>query len=270
MNDKYAPEMIFLALVIALSVTGFSSLYLGKHDGPSAYQQLHIITSLGWLLLLLSQLALVSQQHVHRHRVIGQSIFLAGPVLVATLTLLCVHSAAKDAVRGRADMMVVQNVMVTLEVALLIFLAFMLRKNRMVHGALLLSTALLFMGIALFFTLVSYVPGFRVDGPDTFHRFGEAIQASSYAVGLIGLLFFLRNQRTGWPWLLAGSFFFLNGFLQMIVARIDATKPLTLLVASMGEAPAFGLSLLIFAALLWLAWRFGAQKQPSWRGQTSS
>ncbi len=57
---------------------------------------------------------------------------------------------------GKADVLLVQNVLVTLEMALLVFLAFLLRQNRSVHGSLLMSTSLLFMGIALFFTLISY------------------------------------------------------------------------------------------------------------------
>lgn len=206
-------------------------------------------------MLLLSQLVLISQARFDLHRVIGKSIFFAGPVLVATLTLLSVHSAGKDAEAGKADFLVVQNVMVTLDMALLVFLAFILRKNRQVHGALLMSTALLCMGIALFFTLISYVPGYRIDGPETFNRFAKAAQTITFVGGAIGLLFFLKNRRTGWPWLLAGSFFLLNGLLQMLVARMDGTKQLTVLVASIGRTPAFALSLLIFVALLWVAWR---------------
>ena len=255
MKHKYTLEIVFLVLVIALSLVGFSSLYVGEQSGPNGYQYLHIATSLSWLILLLSQLVLINQHRFQRHRTIGTSIFVAGPLLVATLTLLSVHSAAKDAVVGRADVLVVQNVMVTLEVALLVFMAFILRRNRNVHGSLLMSTALLFMGIALFFTLISYVPGYRIEGPETFSRFAEAAQASSLVGSVVGLLFFLRNKRSGWPWILTSSFFFLNGFLQMIVARTDNTKALTVLVGSIGRAPAFGLGLTLFLALLWVAWR---------------
>jgi heme A synthase len=98
-------------------------------------------------------------------------------------------------------------------------------------------------------------PQYRIEGPETFHRFGDAAQAAAFGVGVVGLLFFLRNRRTGWPWLLAAAFFFLNGTLQMIVARSESTKALTALVASISRAPAFVLGLLIFAALLWMAWR---------------
>ena len=83
----------------------------------------------------------------------------------------------------------------------------------------------------------------------------EAVMMSALIGSVIGLLFFLTRWRTGWPWLLTSAFFFLDGYLQTLVAQSDRTKSLTLLVSSIGRAPAFGLSLLIFAALLWAAWR---------------
>lgn len=262
MKASHTTEIGFLALVIALSLVGFSSLYTGEQPGPNAYQSAHIVTSLAWLLLLLVQLVVIRQRNFDRHRAIGLSIFGAGPVLVATLTMLTVHSAAHDAIVGRADQLVVQNVMVTLEVSLLVFLAFLLRRNRTVHGALLLSTALLFMGIALFFTLISYVPGYRSEGPGMMPRFGAAAQASALVGSVVGLLFFLKRRRGGWPWLLTSAFFFLNGFLQMYVDRADRTMALTQSVASIGRAPGFALGFTLFAVLLWVAWRTRPTSRP--------
>jgi hypothetical protein len=261
MKKPYSLEIIFLILVILMSLGGFSSLYLGGHGDLTPYHHLHVATSLAWLTLLLSQLLLIRQERFDRHRIIGKSIFFAGPVLLATLTLLTVHSAAKDAAVGRADFMVVQNVMVTLEVALLVFLAFALRRNRRIHGALLLSTALLFMGIALFFILISYAPGYRAEGSNALPRFARAAQTITWVGGGIALLFFLKNWRVGWPWLLAGSFFFLNGLLQMLVAQAGGTMPLTVFVASIGRVTAFWLGLLLFAVILWLAWRAASRER---------
>ena len=255
MKRQYTLELGFLVTVIALSLVGFSSLAFGEEPTLTAYHLLHISTILAWLLLLLTQLICIKQHRFHLHRTIGTSIFVAGPLLVASLMLLAVHSAAKEAVAGRADDLVVQNVMPTLEIALLVFLAFVLRRNRAVHGSLLLSTALLMMGIALFFTLISYVPGYRAEGSLTGPRFAESAQTSALICSVIGLLFFLKSWRTGWPWLFTSAFFFLNGYLQFRIAQTDSTKSLTVLVASIGRAPAFGLGLSIFLALLWVAWR---------------
>jgi hypothetical protein len=134
------------------------------------------------------------------------------------------------------------------------FFAFWLRRRREIHGALLLSTALLFMGIALFFTLIGFVPAYRIEGPETFHRFAEAGKAVALATIAVGIVFFLRNWRNGWPWLLAGMFFLLNGVVQAIVAQTLGTMALTRMVAACDLVVAFAISLSGFAALLWLAW----------------
>ena len=261
MRQKYTLEMVFLLMVIALSLVGFSSLWFGQNSERTPYHYLHIATSLAWLLLLLSQLVLIRQNSFRRHRAIGQSILIAGPLLVASLMFLSVHSAAKKAAAGQADDLLVQNVGTTIQLALLVFLAFGLRRNRNVHASFLMSTALVFLGIALFFTFISYVPGFKIEGPETFSRFAKAGQTSSMVLLLIGLLFFLRNWRTGWPWLIAATFFTLNGFLQVYLDGTGRTLPLTQFVASIGRGPAFGASALFFGSLLWMAWKVDPSKR---------
>jgi hypothetical protein len=261
MKQKHTLEFVFLLMVIGFSLIGFSSLWLGENSRRTPYHYLHITTSLAWLLLLLSQLVLVRHNGFRRHRAIGQSIFIAGPLLVASLMFLSVHSAAKEAAAGQADDLLVQNVGTTLEIALLVLLAFVLRRNRDVHASFLMATALVFLGIALFFTFISYVPRFKIEGPETFSRFAEAGQTISLIIFAIGLLFFLRKWQTGWPWIIAATFFTLNGFLQLFLDRTDRTKPLTHLVGSIGRGTAFGASFLIFVALLWLAWRIAPAKR---------
>jgi hypothetical protein len=257
MRQNHTLEFVFLLMVIGLSLVGFSSLTLGENSGITPYHYLHITTVLAWLLLMLSQLVLIRQPSFRRHRAMGKSIFFAGPLLVASSMLLAVHSAAKEAVEGKADDLLVQNVGTTIEIALLVFLAFLLRRNRKLHESFLMSSTLAFMGIALFFTFISYVPRFRIEGPETFSRFAEAGQAISIIVVLIGLLFFLKDWRTGWPWMVAGLFFSLNGLLQVYLDSTGQTESLTQLVASVGRARAFALTLLIFGILLWVAWRVG-------------
>lgn len=255
MRQRYTIELVFLAVVIAVSVTGFSSLFRSTPVALTGYQILHIVVSLAWLLLLTAQLALLRQRRFALHRAIGKWILVAGPVLVASVSLLTAHSAAREAAAGTVDDLVVQNVTFTLELALLLVLAVRLRHDRNVHGALMLSTALMFLVIASFFTLTSYVPGFRIEGPETFDRFAKAGQLSALAGSVIGVVFFLRNVRSGWPWLLTSAFFILNGLLQAVVDQAGRTRSLTNLVGAIGEWPALGLAIGGSAALFWVAWR---------------
>lgn len=253
MPPRYGFEIAFLLIVIALSLAGFSSLLRGDEVALTGYHVLHILTSLAWLLLVLGQLVLLRQRRFARHRAIGKVILVAGPVLIASVSLLTAHSAGRATAAGTVDDLVVQNVAFTLELALLVCLAFILRRNREVHGALLLSTTLMFLVIAIFFTLISYVPGYRIEGPETFDRFANAGQTSALIGSVIGLLFFLRKVRTGWPWLMVSGFFLLNGYLQVVVDQTGRTQQWTVWVGSIGEMPAFGFGLAICASVLWVA-----------------
>lgn len=248
-SGRYIPERVFLGAVLALSVGGFWNLYLGG-GSPHAIHHLHATTSFAWLVLLLVQTTLVAGNRYRHHRTLGMVVLLLGPLLVATSALLTVHSARRGIASGDGDALIVQNVMVTLELAALIVLGFALKRNRQLHGACLQATAVLFMGIALFFTLTSLVPGFRIEGPGTFHRFALAASVGEYVSVGAGILFFTRHGRNGWPWLLAGAAFLLNGVVQQWLEQGDLIQPLTAAVAAINQTAAFVVAFAVMLVLL--------------------
>ncbi len=249
---KYIFEYALLIFVILLSITGFWKIYFGEEANPTPYQTLHVITSLLWLFLLLFQLRLIGTNQYLNHRKIGLSILFMGPLLVATTALLSVHSAHKGVVSGEGDFMIVQNVMGTLELGLVILLAFILKKRRKLHGAFLLSSAILFMGIALFFTLISFVPQFRIEGPETFYRFFTAAATARNICIIIGLLFFLKDRKSGWPLLLVSLFFSLNDYINTLLIKNKLIQPLTEFVGSLNQVFTFLGSFIILLILLTL------------------
>ncbi|MEM9675934.1 MAG: hypothetical protein AAF992_25305, partial [Bacteroidota bacterium] len=104
---SYVAEYTLVIAVMLLSVAGFWNIYLGTGVTPTYYQNLHVITSFTWLFLLLYQLWLIEKKNFLSHRKIGLSIAFIGPLLVATTTLLSVHSAHKGLVSGRGDFLIV-------------------------------------------------------------------------------------------------------------------------------------------------------------------
>lgn len=233
----YAIETTFLFVVTVLAAAGFWDIYFGARASPTAYQNLHAVTSFAWLGLLLIQIRFVASRRVDLHRRIGGAILVAGPVVVASTAMLSVHSAAKGLAAGEADQLIVQNVGVTLELALLIVLAFMMLRRPKVHGALLLSTAVLFGGIALFFALLSFAPPFQIDGPETFYRFGTAaMTAAGCAIG-VAVLLFLNDRQNGWPYVLVALLIIANNGFSAMLSSLSLLDPLTRIVGSL-NAPA--------------------------------
>ena len=235
----YPLESILVGVTTLLTVAGFWNIYAGPESDANPYHHLHLATTLVWLLLLGLQLALAANRNYASHRRTGLAVLVVAPLLVASATLLSVESARKGIASGQGDMMVVQNVMATLELALLIILAFVLRRRRALHASFLMSTALLFLGIATFFTLIAFVPGFRIEGPETFHRFGKALETVQYTSLAIGLLLFAKSPRDGWPFLLVGAFALLNGFVTSTLTEAGLVQSLTEAVGSAHQALAF-------------------------------
>lgn len=255
-------ESLLVGTTTLLTIAGFWNIYFGPESDASSYHHLHVVTNLIWLLLLICQLALIGNSNYSTHRRMGLSVLIAAPLLVASATLLSVESAQKGLASGQGDFMIVQNVMGTLELALIIILAFVLRRRRQLHASFLVSTALLFMGIAMFFSLIGFVPGFKIEGPETFHRFGKALTTIQYASLAIGFLFFAKNPRHGWPFLLVGSFFLLNELVKSSLTKRDLIQPLTEIVGSINQPLAFAGS---FASLLILLAATGILKAGSRR-----
>jgi hypothetical protein len=242
---RYLPEYLLLVLVILLCVPGFWNIYFGVNANPTFYQNLHVATNLIWLALLLYQLILIGGKQNASHRKIGLSILFFGPLLFATTAMLSVHSAHKGLVSGEGDFLIVQNVMGTLELGLIILFAFIFKKRRKLHGAFILSTAILFLGVAVFFTLINAVPQFKIEGPETFYRFERAAATGRYVCLAIGFLFFLKDRKNGWPLLLASSFFTLNEYINQLLNKQDLIQPLTEYVGSLNRYITFFGSFLI-------------------------
>ena len=246
----YRLEFGLIAAVILIMVLGFWDIYFGADADAQPHHHLHITTVFIWIGLLLTQLALMARGSREMHRKVGLAVLLAGPLLVATTAMLSVHSAHKGVVSGEGDFLIVQNVMVTLEASLLIVLAFLLKNRRKLHGNLLLSTTILFMGIALFFGSISFVPQFRIEGPETFYRFQTAAITGQVICVAVGFLFLIRDWRNGWPFLVAGLCFFLNEAIRSLLTSFGLIDSLTAIVGSMSQPLTFIATFALMFSLL--------------------
>ena len=202
------------------------------------------------LFLLLCQLILLGKKGFLSHKRIGLLILFFGPLLVATTAIMTIHSANKGMISDRGDPLFVGNVMGTLEVAVLIVLAFVFRKRRALHGAFLLSTVLAMVGIALFFSLLGFVPQFKIEGPETFYLFGVAAVIGLVIRLIIGILFFIKDRRNNWPLLMTGIMPASGFLVGAILERYELTAPSTAFVGSLNEVLTFGGSFVIMLGLL--------------------
>jgi hypothetical protein len=247
---KYRFEYLLIIGAMFLSVGGFWKYFFGPEEGPTSYHFFHVITVFVWLFLLLYQLSLIGKKQALGHKQIGLSILFFAPLLVATTAVMTVHSAYKGMMSATGDALFVQNVMGTLELAVLIMLAFVVRKRRALHGAFLLSTVLAFVNVSLFFLLLAFVPQFKIEGPETFHRFAYAGITGLVIRVIIGTLFFLKDRRNNWPLLVTGLMPISSIFVGAILEKYELIPSSTAFVGSLNEIVIFGGSFVIMLVLL--------------------
>lgn len=247
---KYRFEYLLVIGAMVASVGGFWNIFFGPEAKPSAYHFFHVITVFVWLILLLLQLNLIGKKGFLTHKRIGLLILFFGPLFVATTAVMTIHSANKGVISGKGDPLFVQNVMGTFEVAVLILLAFVVKKRRALHGAFLLSTVLAFTGVALFFLLLAFVPQFKIEGPETFYRFAYAAITGLVIRLLIGILFFLKDRRNNWPLLVTGLMPLSSILVGAILESFELIPRSTAFVGSLDEIITFGVSFVIMFVLL--------------------
>lgn len=246
----YAAEFLLLGTTMVVGLLGFWNIYFGQDANPQPHHYLHLATTYIWMGLLLAQLLLLTRGKPAQHRRWGLAVLAAGPLLVASVALLTVHSASSALASGEADFLIVHNVLGTSWLAVTILLAFVLKKRRKVHGALLSSTLILFLGPALFFVLLAYAPPFRIEGPETFHRFQAAAMTGQAIILAIVLLLLIKDRRHNWPYLFAAASFWLAEAMKAWLTRLDLIDPLTRLVGAPNQAIVFLVTFAIVAALL--------------------
>ena len=249
---RYIFEYVLLVSAVVLSVTGFWNIFFSPEASPTPYHFFHVITVFVWLILLLLQLNLIGKKQFLSHKRVGLLILFFGPLLVATTAVMTIHSANKGVISGKGDPLFVQNVMGTFELAILILLAFVVRKRRALHGAFLLSTVLAFVGVALFFTLLGFVPQFKIEGPETFYRFAYAAITGLVLRFIIGMLFFLKDRRNNWPLLVTGMLPASSIAIGAILESYGLIQPATAFVGSFNEIITFGGTFIVLLIALLL------------------
>ena len=246
----YAAELLLVLFTVVVGVLGFWTIYAGPTADPEPHHHLHVATTFGWMGLLVAQIVLLARGKRAHHRRLGLAVLIAGPLLVASAALLTVHSARSALTSGEEDFLIVQNILGTLWLALILFMAFAFKKRRKLHGALLCSTLIQFLGPALFFALIAFAPPFRIDGPETFYRFQTAGMTGLAIILLIVLLLFAKDWRNNWPYLFSVASYLIAEAGKAMLARMDLIDPLTRAVATPSEAAAFIIALAMMSALL--------------------
>lgn len=256
MKNKW--DFVFILTVILVAILGFWDIYFSRLSEANFSQHLHAITSFFWLLLILLQRYFIQSKQRTLHKNIGLSIFFIAPAIFASVVLLVIHSAHKTAVKSLPDDFLVRNATSAIVFGLIVFLAFLLRKNRNLHGTLIMSSTLFFLGIGLIFAGFGFISMFNPAKPDFGETIGILILAVVVILLIVSILMYIKDKPNGWPWLFTtGLFVLLTIIVSPMLEGTNFLLSATLYIGSIDYTAGFIVAYLLMSALMAYAWKVG-------------
>ena len=252
----------FMLALLPLTVLAFWPSYFGNLRAAPVAHHLHGVTGTAWILLIAAQSYAISTRRLPLHRSVGKAVFVLTPLLVGAFALVTWAGAQKAVVQhpfyemfGRA--LLTGDAMLTFATPLLVYLALRFRKQVHLHGALMIATVMGLLPPILARLMNVYLPGLKIQGPDTLYLFGHSLLISVIATVALSVYLAIRYRPHSWPWWLAAA---INALLYALYATYGQTARWTEWVVRLSEVPpivvfAFGAVLGILAC--WLGWRHG-------------
>ncbi|WOI54213.1 hypothetical protein [Parvularcula sp. LCG005] len=181
----------YVAAFLLLTFVAFSqSYFLVLNEAPFAHH-FHGITATLWIVLVITQSATIHHGWWKIHSWSGRFSLLLMPLFVSAGLL-----ATQATLQRQSPFtpmfgvpLAVADVVASLIVPLMYFLALRYRKSPDHHARYMLGTVSLLIGPSVSRLLAFFVPGFRINGPDELYNFGACVDASfAFALVFMGVL----------------------------------------------------------------------------------
>lgn len=195
-SDPFGGAAAMALLAIAVTLIGFWQTFFAILGDVDAVHMLHGASSTGWLVLVLTQAALIRARKFKYHRMLGwSSLALFALLLVTSWQVLALMLSGKSGVPFEfAKLFALSDVTALPLFAILYGAAIALRKDRHVHSRLVSATLLagLLPALARMFNLVWPGPAGLIMAMHPTYLFELAILA-------IVIFIDWKNARLRWP-----------------------------------------------------------------------
>lgn len=243
----------------------FWPAYLSTFSAASVAFHVHGFTAMLWILWLAAQSWSIHNGRRDLHRSVGMAslglfpLFMGGAFLIER-SMAWKYASGSDPFYemwgpelGLLD--------ITAAVVMPIFFMLGLKNRRKVHlhAGYLLATVI-FLLSPIFGRLAAIPLG--ITGPDTFERFGVAVQLGNGVALTASLLLWSWNRKHGAPWMLAAT---VTAAQMLLIETVGKWARWEHLFASTGAIPEpvmFSAGLLVGATAAWIGWNSVPGRSP--------
>ena len=262
----YPHARYFVGLTLFVIVVGFwDSYFVPVAEVPTAFH-VHASTAIAWVILLLFQDWSIRSRHRKLHKLGGMlSLFLFPFLIVGFVMIINVSAAGYVANENPVARFFGPSFGLSMIVAILAYLTvfYLALKNRRdvrLHSGYMLTTPLILFESPFSRVLLSYLPFLVFSGSDFPQSVLDAIVIAMALSIAFALVLYLRDRKSGVPFLVAAVFLFVESVCIYVGTSIEFVRQGFEAYTRIPTALTILVGFLLGAAVSWLGWRSGDRR----------
>ncbi len=257
----YRHGHFYVGVVLLVILTGFWASYFGpiRSAMPAAFH-VHAVTASSWLLLLIAQSVAIHRRQNALHKVMGKASFALFPLLILGFAMIIGVSAARYAARESEFIAYLgPSFGIGMGVAIVAYLvlfyqALKHRRNAKLHAGYMLATPMILFESPFSRAMDQFFPWMNVIGSEGPRGLLDTIVVSNAIMTVFALVLYVRDRRTGAPWLVAAGFMTVQSITMFFAPDWPLATDLFAAYARTPQWISLAGALLAGAAAGWFGW----------------
>lgn len=257
----YRHANYFVGFVLLVIIIGFwESYFMPINDVPSAFH-VHAFTAITWVLLLMVQIWAIHNRRRDLHKIGGMlSLFLFPFVIVGFMMIINVSAAGYVANESPVARFLGPSFGLAMMFAVLAYLtlfyqALKNRRNVRLHAGYMLATPLILFESPFSRIILSDLPFLMFTESEFPQRILDAIVIAIGISIVFALVLYLRDRKSGIPFLVAAIFLFAESVAMYVGTNIEWVRQGFEAYARIPTALTLLVGFLLGATISWLGWR---------------
>jgi len=257
----YRHAKYFVGFVLVVIIIGFwDSYFVSIAEVPTAFH-VHAFTAMIWVALLLFQDWAIRSRRRNLHKIGGMlSLFLFPFLIVGFTMIINVSAAGYVADESALARFLGPSFGLSMMVAILAYLtlyyqALKHRQNIRLHAGYMLTTPLILFESPFSRIILSDLPFLVFTGSEFPQRILDAIVIAMGISVAFALVLYLRDRKSGIPFLVAAIFLLVESVCMYVGTNIDWVRQGFEAYARIPTALTLLIGFLLGAAISWFGWK---------------
>lgn len=255
----YSKAHYFIALILVATIIGFWPSYFGNLGSAPLAFHIHGIIAMSWVMLVIFQSWSIHSKRINIHRSSGLASLILLPLLTASLVMIANVSAAGYVEGGPyyellGPVFGYATLVPFIAYLVLFTLALQHRRQVYLHAGYMLGTAFFMWEPAASRLFVGFFPPLEISGPADFHKAADAIALGIVLPLLFAIYLYLRDRKSGVPFLVTAGFLALQIAGVYLVAESEAWRQLFGWYATLPATITVGTGVFLGALVTWYGW----------------